>query len=195
MSYFRPTKGPFSGIIRHFNNNYYSTLYSHVDVTASSSNSYLAFSNFSSIIDLRFSDSHWASSGDPNQWFKIHFINNRVSVTHYTLKTRVGNENFPLSWNLEGSNDDSHWTMIHAKESNYDLNSSGAYKTYRASIDGVFSFFRVTMNDKNSNSGYIFHAERFELFGVLCEKEGKCNLPLFSRCKSIKPHYSYFMFM
>ena len=190
MSFFRPSKGSFNGIIQYFNNNYYNTLYSHVNVTVSSTNNNPDFNNLSSIIDFKYQNSHWASKDEPNQSIMIHFLNNRVSVTYYSLRTRRGGENFPLSWNFEGSNDNSHWTMIHAKEVNGDLNSSFAFKTYRASIDGVFSFFRVTMNEKNSNSSHIFHIERFEIFGALCNNEGKCHLPLFSLCKSINHYHS-----
>ena len=80
MSYFQPKRGSFNGIIKYFNNNYYSSLYSHVNVVVSSSNVASGFQNKSSIVDLHYFDTTSASEGSPGQYGIIYFPETRVSV-------------------------------------------------------------------------------------------------------------------
>ena len=190
MIFFGPRRGQFNGVIGYLNKYFYSSLYSHVNIEVSSSNSVEAYSYPKAIVNFRNLSAHWAlASSHSNESAELIFPSNKVYITHYTIQTRRGApENFPKSWMIEGSYDKITWIKLHSMTDSTDLFSPGAKKTYRVNINSAFSYFKVTQTDVNMNNSRIFHLERLELFGSFCSNNEDCFLPLYppTKCQSFR---------
>ena len=123
---------------------------------------------------------NWLSGYEENSNITISFINHLFSIDSYTVQSRQGIENnFPLEWIFEATNDMKEWTTIHYKENGEELISQ--QKTYHAqcSDKNFFSSFRFTMIGENyhfdKNEKFYFGFGQIEFFGSLFEI--KCTLP------------------
>ena len=190
MLYFSPSRGKFNGIIKYFNVNYYSDLFSLIKVYPSSNCD--GWSNSSSIVDLTDWTGMWAGNNQ-NASVIFYFSNKRISISHYTIMTRYGVDNMPKSWKLEGSNDNETWEYLHSVFDSEDLLTSSASKTYKVLNNGVFSFFKVSQQGTNANGKNIFHLQRLELFGSLSNKDENCILPLFICTAKLKTNLNKFV--
>ena len=88
------------------------------------------------VFDLRhdFKSYSWISDNEENSSIVIQFIRDKLSLSSYSVKMRTDfSYNYPLEWNLEGSNDGFEWELVHHKERNKDLSSPGKVGTYRCS--------------------------------------------------------------
>ena len=50
-----------------------------------------------------------------DHWFSFHFLENHLSLTHYSFRQYYNNENIIKSWIFEGSNDGFTWSQIDEK--------------------------------------------------------------------------------
>ena len=192
--------GQLQGILRFINLNYYNKLfndYIHIYASSSFPNEGNKWNHPNSIVDYVNTNLHWASYDLPNSSITVHFLQNRISISHYTFQNREGTDNLPVSWKLEGSNDNETWILLHSKENSNDLLSSGAKRTYKVYVNGLFSFFKLTQTGPNRNGQSIFHVERVEFYGEFCTFEDKrCFLPIALPCtKEIKNFIHSFHFL
>ena len=104
--FFPKSRGQFSGIIGYLNDNFYDQLYSdYISIYPSSSyrtdtDDYWTYPD--SIVDFKNQNLHWASRSEKNSSIIVHFKKNRVSISHYTMRSRPGIlDNTPKSWILE----------------------------------------------------------------------------------------------
>ena len=73
------------------------------------------------VIDPSFNSSdaetNWISNNSPNQKFVVTFLKHKVLLKSYSVKSRLDySDHGLLEWNLEGSNKDGVWHLIHHKE-------------------------------------------------------------------------------
>ena len=142
-------------------------------------------------------DNFASKNNESLAYFTFHYKYFALSVKNYTIRTRTDSpqENFPLSWKVEGSNDGNSWNKIHSTNNTEELRSTGALKTYESEDLNYYSFFRFTMTDLNSGGGWwdqnwIFHVSKVEFFGsfaltkdpfaiLTCFQKKLCNNLLF----------------
>ena len=115
---------------------------------------------------------NWVSENVENSNFTISFIHCYFKIDSYTLQSRQGwDNNTPLEWVLEGTNDMIHWHTIHHKVRGNELSGNGLYDNWQCSQNRFFSSFRITMIGENkwkqSNEKYIFGLSSIELFGLI----------------------------
>merc|ERR1712005_20300 len=84
-----------------------------------------------------------------NSWWKFDFQSRKVSPTKYTLKHGYSKGYALKSWNLEGSNDNTNWTVLRAHVNDLSLaNSTSRTQTYDIpSHGGAYQYFRLIMTD------------------------------------------------
>ena len=124
----REAKESFNGFINYFTTN-------NIDVfkyfSASGS---IAWGNPLSLLNYsneeRSLSSQWASMY--NDLVVTFTFKCPIYLTHYRLRARIDdrNENFLLSWKVEGSSDESNWNILDTKTNREELNALGKAATF-----------------------------------------------------------------
>ena len=93
----------------------------------------------------------------------------RARTHRYTLKHGYSRGHALKSWKLEGSNDNTNWTVLRAHVNDMSLaNSTSRTQTYDIpSHGGAYQYFRLIMTDKNSSGSWTFCLGGIELYGLL----------------------------
>jgi hypothetical protein len=121
------------------------------------------------IADLH-SEDHFCSTNFPNEWVCYDFLRNRVTPTHYSLRSYCdGSEDRanPRSWAIEASNDCYNWIELDRQNKNDDLDGSGLIGTYPCPATGQYKYVRMRITGTNHRGDYALALTSFELFGVL----------------------------
>lgn len=77
------------------------------------------------------------------------------------------NNGFIMSWKVEGSNDETKWTLIDEQKNSKDLCSFMAEGNWSCRKSKPFRFIRIMMTDKNSKGNYSMFLQAIELFGTI----------------------------
>ena len=184
--FFPTSRGQFAGIIGYLNDNFFDELYTEY-VSIYPSSIFQIPTNHDwihpdSIVNFKNQSLHWASSSEPNSSITVHFKKNRVSISHYTMRSRPGIlDNTPKSWILEGSMDNETWTLLHSKQGSNDFSTTtNVVKTYQVIQNGVFYYLKFTQTGPSSNDSNVFHVERVDFFGTFCSQTSStCLLPIY----------------
>ena len=117
-----------------------------------------------------FKDYCWISENKENSSITIQFMRDKLSLSSYSVKMRTDfSYNYPLEWNLEGSNNGNEWELVHHKERNKDLSSPDKVGTFICNNSKLFSFFKLTQigaNDyKREEEMYHFALKKVEFYG------------------------------
>ena len=117
-----------------------------VKVTPSST--YPGRGNAIYVIDPHFSyttENNWISESRVNSSFTFSFINDRLLIKSYIIKTRTDNIYCcPIEWVMEGSNDDINWIQIHHKESGTEQCEIGKVVRHNCFAKQPFKSFKIT---------------------------------------------------
>jgi hypothetical protein len=117
-------------------------------------------------------DSVFVSGNEPNQWIAYDFLERRVRITHYTLRSRFDgwiNSNNPKSWVIEISLDGQGWTEIDRKEDNGDLNGTNLVKSYELGAEAEARVVRIRQIGPTHSGKHFLTISGFELFGAIVE--------------------------
>ena len=108
----------------------------------------------------------------PNAFVAFHFNSSKALVTGYTLMSR--NEeaaehkyHYPLTWKLEGSNDNKTWTTLHYQSSTRALIGVGVKLTMRTTTQRRFNSFKLTSMGPTEFPSYHLILHRIEFFGII----------------------------
>ena len=152
---------PLEGIIHHltleFDSDFLKTI---MEVRASSQQNQA--SNL-----LRFDNCSFTSDDTPNQWILYDFKERRVTLTSYSI---YPGSNYPKSWVLEVSNDDSKWEVVDRRENNHDFKVKGPVPrnfAISAPQSGASRFIRLSQTGKNHSGNDRLYIYAFEVFGTL----------------------------
>ncbi|OHT03405.1 F5/8 type C domain containing protein [Tritrichomonas foetus] len=110
----------------------------------------------------------WCSANEPNSYITIDFLEHRVKLTHYTLKSYNASSEWRhmKSWVIEGSNGTS-WKEIHRiKRGNY-LNGPYKVATFPVRNAAFYQTIRIKMIGPNHYGDYNLFLMGLEFFGVL----------------------------
>ena len=118
-----------------------------------------------------------------NSFVAFHFQTHRLIVTDYTLMSRNEDDScckvhYPLTWKLEGSNDNETWAILHEQPSTEAIVGIGKKITLKTTKQQSFNNFKITnMGHTNHGATYFyFTLHRIELFGILSSKtKSSCN--------------------
>ncbi|KAK8895217.1 hypothetical protein M9Y10_023659 [Tritrichomonas musculus] len=131
-----------------------------------------SFGSFSSLVDFNYTGNAYCSSENPNSFIRFDLRNYCISVSAYTLKsTKHGYPDYPKSWIVEGSNNESEWTQIDSQVNNSILCSNSKVHTFTISAQNVieqpFRFVQIRLTGKSSRNAYCLEIANVEFFGKL----------------------------
>ena len=130
-------------------------------------------------------DTNWISDNSLNQKFTVSFLNHKIILHSYSVKSRFDYDNHhPLEWNLEGSNDGLIWNFIHHKKRGYELNGKGISLNFPCKQKQAYKAFRLKMIGTDTEGHNYFSLGKFELFGDLMIKD-KTNKDPYQNVKTI----------
>lgn len=104
-------------------------------------------------------DAHgWLSiNGVPNGWIKVEFKNKYPKITAFSINSRNttdANTHAPCDFILEGSNDDTNWTLLGDYTDN--LNWTQNEKRYFAlTYFETFKYYRLTIHKNSGTAAYV----------------------------------------
>ena len=155
-------------------------------VTVTPSSTYPGKGEAIYVIDPHFSytnESNWISKSAINSSLTFSFINDRLLLKSYIIKTRTDKIYCcPIEWVVEGSNDGVSWTQLHHKVSGTEQCEMGKAVRYNCATKQSFKSFKITQLGKNQNpiveaDQHIFGLNKLEVYGKLdsCPMIPTCN--------------------
>ena len=123
------------------------------NITASASSSTytaaMAFDNGGNV-----GTSRWLAQGNqlPNVWISYDFTQ-PIEITNYTIQSQSFRyeERAPKDWTLQGSNDNSNWTIVDT-QSNQSGWGQWETRAYAVSVPGLFQYYKLVISDNNGNN-------------------------------------------
>lgn len=115
----------------------------------------------------------WESSkNNPNPWIQMTLKNAKFNLIGYTLKaaSRSGDDRYPNSWIVAGSNDGEDWPILDQVDYNHILceaNAIAPFECNEKESEDSFSIFRIQMTEPTENGDWTFSLARIEFFGDL----------------------------
>jgi hypothetical protein len=103
-----------------------------------------------------------------NSWICYDFKDVRVTLTHYSVRSRRDATNCHLrSWTLEGSLDCKSWVKMDHHTNDSSLNSQGAIATFPTSCSSDYQYIRLCQIDVNSTNYHYLEVNAIEFYGTL----------------------------
>ena len=129
------------------------------------------------INDYFYNNSYKCPSSESDSWIEFDFVNRKVNLTSYTIRTSENDSNHywnPKSWRIAGSNDRNEWDTIDHQENQSQLN--GRVKQHRfecSKSDKYYRYIRYIQEDSwnSSISKYTFRLSCVEFFGSVVESD------------------------
>ncbi|KAK8838464.1 hypothetical protein M9Y10_033091 [Tritrichomonas musculus] len=153
----------FDGIIKHLLKTSNGDISSKVQITFSSMGSGQAIN-----VTHYDKDDYFETNGFSRSYICFQFKGFSVVPTNYQIKSS-NNGNYPKSWDIEGSNDESNWvTLAQERGCSYlnGQNKSHVFSLYNDSSKS-FSFIRMRLTDPNWKGNDCLAINSFELYGSL----------------------------
>ena len=130
------------------------------------------YGTLSTIVDFNHSNRCFKSSSDPNSYICFDFVDHKISVSAYTIKSsNLMGPSCLLSWVLEGSEDSFNWETLdtHSNEkcliSESDRRPSIQTFTVQKNDKKPFKFIRLRMTGRSNHGDYCFGLTNMEFFG------------------------------
>jgi hypothetical protein len=156
---------PLDGIVRYLSGKCRGNVHAKhiITITASSQNE-----NFwvHHLADLD-SDNFFNSENRRDQWFCYDFKDQRIVLTHYSVRTYQYAEYNPRSWVVESSADGENWTEIDRKVSGGDLYEVKAVRTFPIANPEECRMVRFRQIGPNHANNHYLCLLAFEVFGTL----------------------------
>jgi hypothetical protein len=110
----------------------------------------------------------FAMQDTANSWICYDFKDMRVTLTHYSVRSRRDyNNNHLRSWILEGSIDCKSWVEIDHHTNDSSLSSQGAIATFPVSSSSDYQYIRLRQIDVNSSNNHHLIVNAIEFYGIL----------------------------
>lgn len=132
---------------------------------------YAAWKAFNHLSDV--DTTRWLTTIKP-AWLKFDFgVGNSEVVVRYTISAEDSSsrmDQYPKTWTLQGSNNDSDWTVLDT-QTNVTTWFAKEMRIYGFSNEIVYRYYKLNITE-NNGSTYLAIGE-FELMGALAEEEDK----------------------
>ena len=167
-SFLPPFNTSFDGIITSLNNFYPETWHRYVTITPSSTEPMSGRNEAQSLINRSITgngiNSNWCSKRDDEGSFILSFPRFFVVPSFYSFQSKTTDNDFPISWKVEGSLDTKYWEQIDLQEEVSVLLSNGKNFTFSLDSSGTYKHMRFTLI-KGSYSYKYFCLRSVEIFG------------------------------
>ena len=113
----------------------------------------------------------WGSNDEPNSWVSFDFKEKKISLSSYTLKSRIDADCLhPVQWEIEGSNDESSWNSLDSRNTREQC-GTGVVMNYSCNKGnhGFYRFIRMRQTGENSSGSgrHYLMLSQIELSGKL----------------------------
>jgi hypothetical protein len=114
------------------------------------------------------------TQGKAHSWVSVDLgVGRCLVVSNYCLRHGASDGRYRLqSWDFEGSNDDSSYTVLTAHKNDNSLPDQG-FSEAAWEVEGVkqaYRYFRIRMTGKTSNGNYNLCCAGIELYGILLSR-------------------------
>lgn len=172
---YKRKKESFNGIINQFIKECNGDLSSKVKVTSSSININHPERLDKYVLEFDNKLNFFQSSNIENSWLKYDFLNRKISLSSYSIKTRTDEGegwHHLTNWVLEGSNsdNDNDWMILDVRENFKLLDGAGLFHNFKVNGDHKNEFFRyIRIRQTGLNSaGYNYlTVKAIEFFGSI----------------------------
>jgi hypothetical protein len=120
------------------------------------------------------SSSYWHHNSVKDGWFQVDFKDRRLVMTHYAIHNNlhyVQEHDFLKTWNVEGSNNGTKWSIIDSRMNDETLHGKDKVQAlFKCNRDTNHSFQFIRLCQKGVShdpSSYAFCISQFEVFGIL----------------------------
>lgn len=128
-------------------------------------------------VDLDNCKQYFCSQNIANTWLQYDFQKQKVCPTHYSIRSRHDdgkNGHHPKSWVIEGSNDNSKWTILDSQTDSPFLNDRSAVHTFEIknaekNREG-FRYLRIRYTGPNWYNHNYMVISALEYFGSLIKE-------------------------
>ena len=115
---------------------------------------------------------NWISANEENSYFIVVLLNFSFKLTSYSVRMRnEGSGNFPLEWELSGSNNKNDWEVIHHRQRTEGNIGQNNVRHYNVRTNKRYAYFRFIQRGQNSaphgTEPYSFSMGKIEFFGTL----------------------------
>jgi chromosome segregation ATPase len=116
--------------------------------------------------------SRFSTKNLPYQWVCLNFRRMKVIPTHYTMVTHHDVKGdwvaqYPRSWLVEGSNDQTLWTVLDERSKTSQLDGPDRTSTFNVTNSIECQYIRLTQTGQTSRGKLSLELYAFELFGTL----------------------------
>lgn len=165
----------FDGIINYLSCKYHKKILdlNIIKITSSSVNKNFPLRVPQNTIDYE-SPNYFQSNNESNSWICFDFMDNRISPTGYSIKSRpdfgVGSDHLK-SWKLEASNDNSNWITLDIKDNIQTLNSQNASSlfNFNSSDNQFYRYLRIIATEPMISGFNNMTIAAIEFFGYFRE--------------------------
>jgi hypothetical protein len=110
----------------------------------------------------------FCTQNTPNSWICYDFKDMRVTLTHYSVRSRHDdNSNHLRSWILEGSIDCKSWVEMDHHMNDSSLASQGAIATFPISSTSDYQYIRLRHIGLSSSNCHNLVVNAIEFYGIL----------------------------
>ena len=122
----------------------------------------------SKLVDLEWPNGYWRSPDAPNSYVLFKFPDMSVSIETYLIKSYSAPGNcYPMTWELEGSDDGIQWTVIDRRTKVKTLCGPGKVGTFICDPSKKYKFIRIKQNGENYAGQHSFIMSHIEFFGSI----------------------------
>jgi hypothetical protein len=114
-------------------------------------------------------DTVFNSERSPYQWFCYDFKDQRVVLTHYSIRTYPYAKYNPRSWVVESSIDGDKWTELDRKVNCEELRATRADRVFPVSSQAECRMVRFRQTGPTHAKDHFLCLTAFEVFGTLRE--------------------------
>ncbi|KAK8896596.1 hypothetical protein M9Y10_014505 [Tritrichomonas musculus] len=159
----------FEGIIKYLKTKSKNDIRKYINITSTAESNKHHKLN---IIDCDDKERFFSTGKFKDRWICFQFKENKVKLSHYTIRNYISGPDFPRSWVIEGSNEDSYsdkWEVIDERINAEEMKGKGT--TYTFSIqnknDKAFSFIRMRSTGADWDNDEYLCINAIEFFGSL----------------------------
>ena len=162
------------GIINHLGNGNSKSVLDKNIVNVTASSIYDSYHPSQNALDHENDKKWFASKDQPDSWLCIDFINHRVSPSHYSIQSHgqgSKGELHPQTWEISGSNDNSHWTNLDSRYNDKSLDSKLVTVTFpiQNKTNEYYRYLRIMQEGENTTNSSscrnVLYFSSIEFFG------------------------------
>jgi hypothetical protein len=111
-------------------------------------------------------NSFWLTKNDPNNWIMFDLKGKSFQMKQICIHARE--KYFARNWTLEGSNNNSTWTIVHNQGEDERFNTPDAQVTFNINSQQSFTIFKIVQKNHCYGSGHHYmDCYSIEFIGIL----------------------------